>query len=101
MVIEKNLPVTECLNEIKPYLRDIRITLQKSDTWKVELTNTINFISSKYVEEERVMHSKGSNIEFVFYDNANEVVDELFESLLLRYHIGLETSMRGRDFIFN
>ena len=47
------------------------------------------------------MHSKGTNIEFVFYDNANEVVDELFESLLLRYHIGLETSMRGRDFIFN
>ena len=98
---KKNLSLTECLNEIKPYLRDIRITLQKSDTWKVELTNTINFISSKYVEEERVMHSKGTNIEFVFYDNANEVVDELFESLLLRYHIGLETSMRGRDFIFN
>ena len=101
MVIEKKLSVTECLNEIKPYLRDVRITLQKSDTWKVELTNTINFISSKYVEEERVMHSKGSNIEFMFYDNANEVVDELFESLLLRYHIGLETLMRGSDFIFN
>ena len=102
MVIEKkNLSVTECLNESKPYLRDVRITLQKSDTWKVELTNTINFISSKYVEEERVMHSKGSNIEFMFYDNANEVVDELFESLLLRYHIALETLMRGSDFIFN
>ena len=28
------------------------------------------------------------------YDNANEVVDELFESLLSRYQIGLETSAR-------
>ena len=35
------------------------------------------------------------------YDNANEVVNELFESLLSRYQIGLQTSMRGRDFIFD
>ena len=34
-------------------------------------------------------------------DNANEVVDELFESLLSRYQIGLETSMKGIDFIFD
>ena len=26
----------------------------------------------------------------MLYDNANEVVNELFESLLLRYEIGLE-----------
>ena len=35
------------------------------------------------------------------YDNANEVVNEIFESLLSRYQIGLETSMRGSDFIFD
>ena len=35
------------------------------------------------------------------YDNANEVVNELFESLLSRYQIGLETSMRENDFIFD
>ena len=35
------------------------------------------------------------------YDNANEVVNELFESLLSRYKIGLEISMRGSDFIFD
>ena len=28
------------------------------------------------------------------YDNANEVVNELLESLLSRYQINLETSMR-------
>ena len=47
------------------------------------------------------MHSKGDNIEFMFFDNANEVVEELFESLLSRYQIGSETSMRGSDFIFD
>ena len=35
------------------------------------------------------------------YDNANDVVDELFASLLARYQSGLEISMRGRDFIFD
>ena len=47
------------------------------------------------------MHSKSDNIEFMSYDNVNEVVNELFESLLSRYWIGLETSMKGSDLIFD
>ena len=47
------------------------------------------------------MYSKSDNIEFMLYDNANEFVNELFESLLSRYQIGLETSMRGSDFLFD
>ena len=35
------------------------------------------------------------------YENANEIVDELFKSLLSRYQVGLEASMRGSDFIFD
>ena len=35
------------------------------------------------------------------YDNANDVVYELFESLFSRYQIGLETLIRGSDFIFD
>ena len=84
---------------MKTYLRDIIINLQKSDTWKIQLTIAINFISSNDADEEHVMHSKIDNIKFVLYDNANEVVNELFESLLSRYQIGLETSMRGSNFI--
>ena len=40
-------------------------------------------------------------MEFMSYDMANEVVNELFMSLLSRYQICLETSMSGRDFIFD
>ena len=47
------------------------------------------------------MHSKSDKIEFMLYDNTNEVVNELFEPLLSRYEFGLETSMRGSDFIFD
>ena len=37
----------------------------------------------------------------MIYDNPDEVIEELFESLFNRYQIGLETSMRGCDFIFD
>ena len=97
----KNLSVKEYLDKIKLYMRDTIINLQKSDSWKVQLTIEINVISSKDVDEEPVMHSKSDNIEFMLDNNANEVVNELFESLLSRYKIGLETSMRGSDFIFD
>ena len=35
------------------------------------------------------------------YDNANEVIEEIFKSLLWRYQISLETLMKGSGFIFN
>ena len=48
------------------------------------------FISSKYAEDERVMHSKSNNIKFTSYNDANEVDDEFFESLRSRYQDNLE-----------
>ena len=77
------------------------IDIQNSDTWKIQQTIAINFISSKDAEEERVTHSMSDNIKFSFYNDANEVVDELFESLHSKYQENLETSMRGSDFIFD
>ena len=97
----RNLSLDEYLNKIKPYLRNIIINLQNSDTWKIQLTIAINFNSSKDVEERRVMHSRSNNIKFTSYNIANEVVDELFESLCWRYRETLETSMRGSIFIFD
>ena len=62
------------MDKIKLYLRDIIVSLKKSDTWKIQLTRAINFIYSKHDDEERVMHLKSNNIEFMSYDNVNEVV---------------------------
>ena len=47
------------------------------------------------------MHSKSDNIEIMICDKADKVFEELFQSLLKRYQIGLETSMKGNDFIFD
>ena len=42
------------------------------------------------------------NIKFTSYTNdANQILNELFESLLSRYQDNLETSMRGSEFIFD
>ena len=47
----------------------------------------INFIFSNDTENERVMHSMSNNIKFTSYNDANEVVSELFESLRSRYQV--------------
>ena len=47
------------------------------------------------------MHSKSANIEIMINDKADEVKEELFQSLFSRYKIGLETSVKGSDFIFD
>ena len=97
----KTLSVEEYLNKIRPYLKDIMNNLKTSDTWKIQLTIAINFISSKGNDEECVMHSKSHNIEMMINDRADKVIEELFQSLLSRYQIGLETTVRGSDFIFD
>ena len=88
-------------DEIKPYLKDIINILEESDTWKIQLIIAINFISSKDSDVMSVMHSKRDNIEIMKYDRADKVIEELFESAVYRYQIGLEISMRRSDFIFD
>ena len=100
MVIEiETYQLKEYLDKIKPYLSDIIIALQNSDTWKVLSTFAINFISLRDPEEEHVMHSKSDNIKFTPCNNINEVVDKLFVTFF-SYQGNLETSIRGIDFIF-
>ena len=82
-------------------MRNIIIDLQSFGTWEIQSTTAINFNSSKETEEEHAMHSTSDNIKLTSYNDANEVVDELFESLCLRYQENLETSIRESDFIFD
>ena len=57
-------------------------------------------MSSKDNDEESVMHSKRDNIEIMINEKANEVIEELFQSFS-RYHIRLEISTKGSNFIFD
>ena len=66
-------------------MRNIVTDLQSFGTWKIQLTTATNFISSKDTQGERIMHSTSDNLKFTSYNDVNEIPNELFESLRLRY----------------
>ena len=47
------------------------------------------------------MHSKSDNVEITINDKEDEFIEGLLQSLLHRYRIRLETSIKGSDFIFD
>ena len=70
----KTLSVEGYLDKTIPYLKII-IDLKKSDTWKIQLTVKINFISSKNDNDDTcVILLKNDNIEIMINDEADEVI---------------------------
>ena len=81
----KTLSVEEYLNKISPHLKDIINNFKKSDTWKIQLTIANNFASSIDNDKEVIMHSKSDNREIMINHKADELIEELFDSLNKRY----------------
>ena len=52
-------------------------------------------------DETRTIHKKSDNIEIMMGSETDEIIEELFKSLLKRYQEGLEESMRVSEFIFD
>ena len=52
-------------------------------------------MSSKDSDEIRTMHTMSNNIEIVMGSETDDIIKELFESLLQKYQEGLEEHMRG------
>ena len=51
----------------------------------------VNFISSLLDSDEtRIMHPTSDNIEILMGSETDEIIEELFKSLLQRYQKGLE-----------
>ena len=97
---------------IRPYLSDImnnhkahegvysgNKVYKTQGEWKIRLTMSINFISHKDSNETCAMHRKSDNIEIVTSSKTDEIIEELFKSLLQRYQERLEVSMKGSEFV--
>ena len=69
--------------------------------WKIQLTMSINFISSEDCNETHNIHTKSDNIENVMGSETNDIIEKLCKSVLQKYQEGLEESMRGSKFIFD
>ena len=88
---DKILTLEEYLALIEQYLRELIIYYKNKGEWKVQLIADINFFSLKPGSDEtRVMYTKSDNIEIRIGDNINDVIKELFKSLLKRYQENLQ-----------
>ena len=74
--------------------------IQRSEAWKIQITDAINFTPSKDTGEEHKIRTTSDNVKFMSYD-VNDVVNKLFDSLLPRYQDNLGTSMRGSYIVFD
>ena len=98
---DQRLTLEEYLALIEQYLREL-INYKNKGKWKVQLIADINFISLKPGSDEtRVMFTKSDNIEIRIGGDINDVIKELFKSLLKRYQENLQEKMRESEFGFD
>ena len=108
----------EYLNIIRPYLSNIIndhkthgklkfhsgnkiISYKTPGEWKIQLSMTVNFVSSEDSSKIRTMLTKSDNIDILLGSEMDDIIKELFKSLLQRFQEGLEESMRGSEFIID
>ena len=69
---------------------------------KIQLKMSINLISSKDDSDEiRKMHTKSHNVVIMMANEADKIIEELFESFLQNYRKYLEEPMKGSGLIFD
>ena len=68
---------------------------------EIQITMVINFIYSKNSNETHTILFKSNNIEIMIGYETDEIIEELFESVLQKYQEGLEEEMRGSKFVFD
>ena len=99
---DKILTIKEYLGLVERYLASMINDYKIKGEWKIQLTAEINFTSLKPDSDEtRIMHTKSDNTEIMTGSDMNEVIGELFKSLLQRYQEGLQEKMRGSEFEFD
>ena len=65
----------------------------------MQLTIEVNCISLKPGSDEtRIMYTRSDNIEIMFGDDNDDIIEQLFESLLQKYEENLQNKMRGSEF---
>ena len=96
------LSVKEYLGMIKPYLSDMINDHKTQGEQKIQLTMSINFMSSKNSEETHTVHTKTHNVEIMMSIETDEIIiKELFKSFFQKYQQGLEEPMKRSEFVFD
>ena len=97
---DKILKFEEYLSMIEPYLVDMINDYKNIGEWIIQLTAEINFTSFKRNSNEtRIMHTKSDNAEIMIGSDTNEVIEDLFKSLLQRYQENIEEKKVQSSFL--
>ena len=68
----------------------------------MQLTTEVNFISLKPGSDKScIMYTRGDNVEIMFGDDNDYIIEQLFESLLQKYEENLQNKMKGSEFEFD
>ena len=99
---DKILTLKEYFNLIEKYLKELIEEYKLKGEWKVQLTIEVNFISLKPGSDEtRIMYTRSDNVEIMFGDDNDDIIEQLFESLLQKYEENLQNKMRRSEFEFD
>ena len=95
------LTFEEYLDLIEPYLRKLINNYKRKGEWKIQLTAQINFISLRPDSNEtRIMDTRSVNEEFMNGSDTDEIIKELFKSILQRYQENLQEILLFMALIF-
>ena len=92
--------IGEYFENIKFYLSNLIYYYMLKGEWKIQLSMHVSFISP-INEDTDIMHSKSDNVEIIRRRSTNDILNRLIETFKQRYQEGLETRMRGSNYLFN
>ena len=91
------LALYEYFDIIRPYLKDMINDYKSKGEWKIQLSMQIIFVSFTDANETRDMYTKSDNITIMSGIEADDVINELFNTFRRRYQEGLQTKMKGSN----
>ena len=86
---------------IRPYLGIITNDHKTKGECKIQLSITINVISSKDSDGICTLHTQSNNMEIMMRNETDEILEELFKSLQQKCQEGLDEKMRGSEFVID
>ena len=89
----------EYLSKIRPYLENMIREYMSIGEWKLQLTISIKFISSRNPEQFRIRHSYSANIEIMSGTDINDAVNNLLITLKENYINNL-SRIEGSEYHF-
>ena len=93
------LPPNEYFKMTEPHLIKMINKHKNDDSWKIQLTIKINFTSVQDFNDKRSLYVKTKNAVIMEASDINEIINEIFDSLIKKYQELLEYSTKSSGLI--